>query len=321
MFIVFLRLCAIFLMIGLGWLARRRGIVDGATTDRLSRLLVGLVYPALIFSSMVERFSLESLSEKWLLPVGAFGIMATGFVVGLILLPWFGGRNSPSGRAFHFQATINNYSFLVMPLALFYWGQEGLANVIFSTLGSELAMWSLGVWAISRARLSRESIRQLLTPPILAIVVALLVIVLRDTLPMDWSSDGGGVFNALWGSLIEGLSLFGGATIPLAMVVAGSRIADLQSHHVVHLGQLRLVLVRLVLVPGLAMIWILWLPIPAEVARVLLLIAVMPSAVSSVVVSQIFGGDVDAAAASVLLTHLFCLVTIPFWLALVLRII
>ncbi len=316
MFVVFLRLCAVFLMIGLGWLARTRGVVDGPTTNRLARLLTFYVYPALIFSSMVQRFTLASLVDKWLLPAGSFGIMATGFVAGLILLPWFGGRRSAQGRGFHFQATINNYSFLAMPLALFYWGEEGLANVIFSTLGGELAMWTLGVYALTETRLSRASLRRLVSPPIMAVFAALATIAIRDGLGLADGLAENRLALALaqvWQSGLDGLSVFGGATIPVAMVVAGSRIADLGAAHVIRLRQLRVVAVRLIVVPALAVIWISRLPIPTDIANVLVLIAVMPSAVSSVMLSEIFDGDVEFAAASVLLTHLCCLLTVPLW--------
>lgn len=327
LFIISLRLLTVFLMIGLGWLARRLQVIDVAATNRLSRLLVYFIYPALVFSSMVQSFSLDSLARKWILPVGALAIMATGFVFGLVWLKLVGGFNSREGRAFHFQATINNYSFLAMPLALFYWGEEGLAGVVFSTLGSELAMWTLGVYAIGKSRLSWQVFRQLLSPPMVAIVCALLVILLRDAAGLAFLASSVSAIEAetgaaaLWAAWLDGLSMFGLATIPLAMVVAGSRIADLKQRHLLRYRQLRVVAVRLLVVPGLAMIWIFRLPIDADIAGLLSLIAVMPSAVSSVVISELYDGDVEFAAASVLLTHLFCLITIPLWLTVLLNVV
>jgi predicted permease len=43
-----------------------------------------------------------------------------------------------------FQCIINNYSFLPMPLAFLFWGEQGLALLIFSTIDSEIAFWTLG---------------------------------------------------------------------------------------------------------------------------------------------------------------------------------
>jgi len=77
--------------------------------------------------------------------------------------------------------------------------------------------------------------------------------------------------------------------------------------------QISIAAVRLLAVPLVVLIWVNWLPLPQEVRNILMLVAVMPSAVSSVPVSEIFGADSEFAAASVLLTHLFCLLTVPLW--------
>ncbi len=324
---VFLRLCAVFLMIVLGWTARKRLVIDSAATAKMARLLINFIYPALIFSTIVTNFTLSSLREKWLLPVGAFMIMATGFIIGWLCISLYGGRSSPQGRAFHFQSTINNYSFLVMPLAYFYWGEIGLAKVVLSTLGSEVAMWSLGVFSLNQTRLSLGSLRQLNSPPIIAIVVALAAVTVRDAIIPPLSSsisfiDGGQeLLLSLWEALLEAFSMFGAATIPLAMIIAGSRIADLRPSQMFHWRQWGVAFVRLLLVPAIALFWIVWLPIPGNIAMILFLVAVMPSAVNTVAVSEIFKADVEFASASVMLTHICCLLTIPFWLSIVLDVV
>ena len=49
---------------------------------------------------------------------------------------------------------------------------------------------------------------------------------------------------------------------------------------------------------------------------VLLVVAIMPSAVSSVPLSETYGSDSKFAASAVLTTHVFSLITIPLWLTL-----
>ena len=60
------------------------------------------------------------------------------------------------------------------------------------------------------------------------------------------------------------------------------------------------------------------LPMPADVRRVLILIAVQPAAMASVTLAEAFNGDAEFSAAAILATHVLCLITIPLWLAAVL---
>jgi predicted permease len=57
--------------------------------------------------------------------------------------------------------------------------------------------------------------------------------------------------------------------------------------------------------------------IPMETAArgILCIIAVMPSAMVSVLFSERYGGDTDFIAGGLLLTHLWALITVPLFLA------
>jgi predicted permease len=309
------RLLSVFLMIGIGWLARRRRMIDADTTRNLSRLLTSFFYPALIFTSMTRNFDAAGLAGHWQLPVGAFLIMVLGFGIGLLVERFLVDPHSRQGHAFLFQCTVNNYSFLPMPLALMLWGEAGVAGLIFSTLGPEVAVWTLGVYALSGRQLRRQTLRKLLNAPLLTMAATLVCILLRDAVPA-------GVAAAFSGPAVQGgrdavvaaLTLIGGATIPVAMIVAGSRMAELRVHHLFSRLQVSVGLLRLVIIPAAAIGLILLLPLLTDVQRILCLVAIMPSAITSVVLSELYGADSEFAASSVLITHLFSLLTIPLWL-------
>lgn len=306
-------------MIGIGWIARRKGVLDAEATRQLSRLLATCIYPALIFSSMTRHFDVQALKSHWILPVGAFGIMFSGFIIGLCVERWFTDPHSRQGHVFLFQCTINNYSFLPMPLALMLWGETGVANLIFSTLGPELAIWTLGVYALSGRKLNRDNFKQLLNPPLLTILATLAFIVLRDIMPIAASADSStsdAPLAALGEAIRSAITLLGGATIPLAMIIAGSRMAGLRVHHLVSRTQMALTLLRLVIIPAAVVLMIMMAPFSEESRKILILVAIMPSAVTSVVLSEIYHADSEFAAATVLMTHLLCLLTIPLWLLL-----
>jgi predicted permease len=58
-----------------------------------------------------------------------------------------------------------------------------------------------------------------------------------------------------------------------------------------------------------------WMPMDDTARGILIIVAVMPSAMVSALFSERYGGDTDFIAGGLLLTHLWALVTVPLFLA------
>lgn len=310
MIFVFQILCILGL-VGAGFLARRRGMLSAQGTNDLAHIALSLVYPALIFVSIAE-LSLADLRAHLSLPLLVMVIAFTGFGLGLLAVRFLGRVPPETSRAFLFHCLINNYSFLPLPLVLFRYGDAGVALLIFSSVGYEILLWSLGVMLFSRAERKRDQLKSLFSPPFLALLVSLAWVAARDLLP--WPAPPAGL--ALAGqTLRSGLKTLGAATIALSMLVAGSRFAVLEFKTILgwriwFVSAIRLVAVPLILIPGLGLI-----PMDPVARGILYIIAVMPSAMVSVLFSERYGGDTDFIAGGLLLTHLWALITVPLFLA------
>jgi predicted permease len=112
MFSIFLRIAAIFLMMTCGVWLRRRQVIDEVFNRQLSRVLVTLFYPALVFSAIIRNLSWNELCAHWMLPVAVFLIQTMGWLVGRGCLPLLRGRPEPTRACFRFVVAVNNYSFL-----------------------------------------------------------------------------------------------------------------------------------------------------------------------------------------------------------------
>jgi predicted permease len=310
---IVIRLLAVFLMVSAGVVARRRKLVDGETTSRVVSLVMHIFYPALIYVTLVRTFTLEGLIENWALPAGAFLIMLTGFVVGFLLNLVLPLKSKGLKRAFHFQCTINNYVFLPMPLIMIYWGEAGVAMLVFSTIGSEIAVWTLGVVALNGGGVSlRQMAKRLLTMPMMAIAASVVTLLIRDGLGFTLSPES--LFGEGGSALLDAMKMLGAAAPPLAMVVAGSRMAELHPKHLWQPIQLGVTVARLLVVPALALLVLRLLPLSGDPLSVLRVVAIMPAAIASVMLSDMYKADSEFAASAVLLTHVASLVTIPLWL-------
>jgi malate permease and related proteins len=316
MLIVLVRLLAVSTMVLMGVLARRCRLLDTTGTRQISLLVTNILYPALIYASLVQTFTLSSLAANWTLPAGTVMIMLTGFAIGALaawLVPFTSDREQ---RAFRFQCTINNYVFLAMPLVQIYWGPDAVALLVFSSAGSEISVWTLGVIALTGHRFEWRTFRHLVSMPMGAILAAVLTLALVQV--TGWHSAAGGTLDDLRQALLAALDIVGKGTVPLAMIVAGSRMADLQPRHLWRTPQVAVIALRLAVIPAAALALLHWLPFAAMPRHVLTVVAVMPSAIASVMLSEIYDADGDFAAAAVLLTHVVALLSIPLWLGWVL---
>ncbi|MDD3726075.1 MAG: AEC family transporter [Candidatus Ratteibacteria bacterium] len=312
---LFIRILAIFGMIAAGTLAKRLNMLTKETASQMSRINTNFFYPALIFTSLVSNFSLKGLAENWVLPLGTLIIMSSGYIIGNIFSRFIAFTDEREKGQFLFQCAINNYSFLPLPIVLMLYGNTGVAQLIFSTLGSELSVWTIGVFAITGNRFRKDSVKNLLSAPMVSIVLSVIVIAIKDSCPYYYS----GIIKDIGTSFFSVMDIFGKGTVPIAMFIAGSRMADLNPHDLFTKLQGYVVSLRLLLIPAISAAILYILPFPCEARNILCIVAVMPSAIASVVLSEVYHSDTEFAAASVLTTHLFSLLTIPLWLSFLLR--
>ncbi|NLG14534.1 MAG: AEC family transporter [Lentisphaerae bacterium] len=312
--LILIRLVAICLMLAAGTIARKLDFLDDHSTKRLSFLVTYIIYPVAIFTSLVQKYTLTTLLAQWPIPLGAFLIIVVGFVVGKAVSRLTRGESDRLSRTFQLQCTLNNYVFLPLPLVLIYWPETGMGWMALSSLGSEIGVWTFGIAAIAGFKCDASSLKKLASPTLFAILLALIIIALKQLFSAryqltPWSA------NAIDSLLAVG-TIFGNGTVPLAMIIAGSKIGTLTTSHLRHRLHAPLILIRLILVPALVCAIIRLIPMPTEIRQLITIVAVMPCSVASVAFSELYDGDSDFAAASILTTTIVSAFTIPIWLAL-----
>ncbi len=315
---VFLKTSSIFIIILFGVILRKMRIIDAPFNQRLSHVLMKVFYPALIYSVIVRTFTLGSIIQKWTLPAGAALIMGIGWLVGALIAPRLKQQPDAARRMFHFQCTMNNYSFLPIMLATMLWGEEGVAMVVFSTLGAEVMVWTAGIQSVTGRKISPKTLKHLVSMPISAMLAAFVTLAIRaafDSHCIDIPAHHPRVAETL-SMFVDTLHRTGQATIPVSAVIAGSRMAELRPHHIATPLMAGTALLRLIAIPAIAVGVLACLPVSPDVRAILLVIAVMPCALSSIPIAEVYQGDGEFAAASVLVTHILCLLTIPLWLQL-----
>lgn len=305
----------LILMTLAGYLLNRLQIIDKNFNRQLSRTLINVFYPALIINLMIKNFTPASLREYWVMPVALIFILVAGWFLGLIALRLLKTEREETRRCYHFICLMNNYSFLPIMIAASMWGERAVALIIFSALGSELTVWTLGIKTLTGQRLSIKSLKHLLSMPMIALMIAIIVIFIRATLLTHGITVDAGT-TELADKLLETSKLLGGAAIPVAAIVCGSRMATLKATHVINPLIAGTCLMRLIVIPAVCVAVFWFLPISTEVKQVLFLISVQPAAMTSVALAEAFNADAEFAATATFATHILCLITIILWLGL-----
>ena len=314
--VVFLKITAMFLVIVGGWLARRRGFLAADFTATLSRLVVDVAFPALVFTQMLRTVDAAALRDGWIGPVASGLLIVIAYFAGLLVSPMFSGKLQRN--TFIFLVAIPNWVFLPLPIVQALYGDSGVRTVLLCNAGAQLILWSFGVWILHGT--VRQAMKNLLTntglwATALGIGVALLFPAARDLETVNPAALPPGMM--LPGALVQALAMVGSLTIPMSLLAIGAQLGELTiAVHRFPKVLWGVLLARLLLAPlvtvaiGFALMKM-GAVIPTETRMIIYLIATMPVAISCSVMAERFHGDVTLAAEGIFYSTFFSLLTVP----------
>lgn len=316
----------VFLLGMAGFLAVRRGWLSPESLGAVSALVANLTLPCLIFSHFAAQFDPQTFPLWWLVALAGFAFQGVSLTVG-----WLASRrtSTQNGRdEMTMLVGFQNSGFFVLPMlqALLPPAQFARAAVVLFVfiIGFNALVWPVGTRVLLHKR--DFNIRRLVTlPPTLATFSALVIFgFFHDALePLRTTR----IWDALLGGETPGaINLLGELTVPLAMLVLGGTIAQTaRQNRGAHFPRAawETSAWKLVILPLVGWALIHFWPTPLfENDRVLRLILMLqfaaPSAINVVVFCQQFNYPMRLTPAACLLGYALCIVTVPFWVSLVL---
>lgn len=274
------------------------------------RVSINLLIPSLIFDSVLGNPALRRSENLLLPPLVGFGMVAVGISVARLFSRLAGLSTQREQRTFAFLTGLQNYGYLAIPLCITLF-DPGTTGVLFvHNVGSETAMWTLGVAMVTGSG-PRDGWKKILNAPVAALVLAMIL----NLAGMCWTPSPAILY--VGKLFVTGIHWLGQSAIPVALLLIGAIVAD-------HLEEARggkvtkvvacAALVRLGIMPVLFILLARFLPCSLELKRVIVLQGAMPSAVLPIVLTKHYGGDARTALRVALGTSLIGLVTIPVWI-------
>ncbi|WP_258359484.1 AEC family transporter [Moorella sulfitireducens] len=290
----------LFFYVLLGFLGRRFKILNAQGDKVISDIVFYFAMPALTITSMNLKVSGRELTNAFLILAAAVVLVLGSYALCVILGTWW-HLPLKTNYAFRISAAFGNVAYLGFPVAYFLWGQLGVFYAAMFALGHNILFWTLGVWLMQDHReAAGPDWRSILNINVLAIILGLFLAIFHIQLPPL-------IFRPL-----DGL---GQATIPLALLLVGSMLAEspirtLAGNKIVYL----IVAVRLIILPLLALGAMFLVPGWDKTVRLLVIMEMaMPAAAIAPAVARKYDGDYNLISEGVVATTLVSLLTIPLW--------
>ena len=301
-------LVGLFLLMAVGALMVRLKVVPITISGHLSRLLMTVMAPAMIFHSMLQPFSADFLRDSAVIFVAGCVMYLLGIAVAFLLTKVF---RVPRDRGlWTLCVAFPNNGFMGFPIIQALLGDQALALAAIMGIPFNIFLYTLGVRVLFSDRAgeggdaSGISLRKiLLTPANVATVLGLLVFLLQIPVPS---------------ALDTPISYLSGMATPMSMLVIGMGLTRCSVSQVIRDRSVLLAaLSKLVLLPLLAFCLLKLIPFRNElIAPVVLITMVMPTAAIVSALAEQYETNMDLAVKITFLTGLLCILTVPLILTL-----
>lgn len=296
---VFNQVLILFFIMMIGFIVKKRGILNSAVTKKLSELLLKVTNPLLVISSFQVEFTQDIL--KNVLTVFAFAISAhiVSILLGQIL---FRHCDRESCKIMKFSAVYSNCGFMGFPLLASLFGSIGVLYGSVYIAAFNMFVWTNGVMIFSdNKKPDRQTIKKiLLHPGIISVVIGILLFIFSVKLPAPVASA---------------IEMAGSMTTPLSMLIIGATIADCELKKLFKGWNIYYITaVRLIFIPLLAFAVLKLIGLPDMLLKVCVLLVAMPIATTTAIFAELYDSDSIFASRAVVLSTLMSIVTIPLFM-------
>lgn len=298
-FIVFFQEMLVLYTIGIvGFVARKKDILNEHSTQVLTQLILSLTLPFLILYSMDQPYNAkEAASLFWLIPISIF-ILLLSSILAFFLRKLM---NVPENQQSVFEGLIifGNQGFIGFALVSSLFPDKGALYVTLFNLPYLILIWTYGIYLFVRKKKFVQWSNIFFNPGILSTIIGLFIFIL----PFHWP----GVVSKFFYSV-------GSTTIPLSMLLMGALIANMDlKKSLLYLKNKTMwvvTCVRLLIIP-LLLFPLIFSTLPFPLLATAVLVSGMPAASTIALYAQKFGGDKNYAAMGAVWTTLLSVLTIP----------
>lgn len=295
----------IFLLGAIGYFLIKKNILGAEGLNALSRLVIDITLPILIFCQLVKDFSFTLYPNWWVFPLLSIAITIAGLAAGFLFTGFIGGQQ----HKFQFLslAAFQNSGYLPLALVAALLPPDKIDSmfiyIFLFLLGFNLVIWSLGVYILTFVKTKKFELGSLFSPPVIATLFSLLFIFL-------------GLNKFVPQAVLRPLRTVGDCTLPLAMVVVGANLASIHLGRIDKKAMFLMILAKLIILPVLGLGLVMKFKFPELMGLLILMQLAMPPATSLSLITRHYKKEDLFISQGIFIGHIVSLISIPLFLSL-----
>ena len=305
----------LFACIAIGFILKATGILSDEAGKTIAKLETWVFCPALSFITMAKYCTVESLSTHSVNVIFACFVVTLSLVIAIPLAKAFTKRSKDERGVYEYALAVANFGYMGDSVVLAVFGNKFLSFYKLFTLPGTIVIY---IWGIGRlvpkSQNNGGTLKRLFNAPMVAMMLGMVVGLsgLGNHLPTFVEST----FNSL--SACMG---------PMAMLLAGFTMARFNAIEMikdkkVYMATIfRLIIIPVVIVSTLFGVkelcaLILDKQFDNSVLYLTFFYVATPFGLNTIVFPEAYGGNPKTGASMALISHAFCIITIPLLYAL-----
>lgn len=292
--ITFWQVAILFILIFVGVLCVKTGILSSEAKSVLSNMLVYLIIPAMAVNSYIAEYNPETGRNILSAFMYSTMLIFAGLALSFLLC---GGSGKPKTPICRIACIFSNAGYMGYPLIQALYGNEGLMYASAYVTMFNILLWTVGVRIMTRSNAEGEARRILKNPVIYAVMIGLAVYFLRIPVPEILRAPLGYVSDM---------------NTPISMMITGMLLAESNMFGLLKDALLwRTTAVRLLIIPAICITVFFALGLNSMAAKVTLLQEACPCAAITSVFAVKYRHDEGFAGGLVVLSTLLSIITLP----------
>lgn len=290
---------AVLVIIGIG--LEKKKVLNEQGTKAISKLVVDICNPVLIVSTILTG-NITVTHEEFLSGVGVAAVIYAVFILIGTLLPKIIGIKKDERKFYSLMSIYGNVGFLGIPVAKALLSENAMLYVIICNVFYCLLFYTHGIITLSSGK-EKMDIKKIFSPGVIMSILALLIFWFDLKLPEV---------------VVKTVEYIGSPTVFLSMVLLGASVA--RSNFIKDMKDAKLwifILVRLVVVPALAVIVLRAVGAADEMVRTFCLMCAVPVGNLPMIQAEKTGERTDILSRGIIVTTVFSFISISAFMSLI----
>ncbi len=297
--IIVYQIAKFMIMIGIGVLCVKCRILKEENLQVVSRLVMKVVLPIFIFTNTIGGTTRSDLKEDFVVLPISLGVYMVWIAVGRLLAKI---QRIEKSKYKVYQAVyiFGNVGFIGIPLVSALYAEKGMVYISLFTIIDQIVLWTYGIYLTSeeKPKSSLANLKKMLNPPLIAIFLAILIVLIQIPMPSI---------------IYDALKSVGNASSPLALIYIGASMCFCNFRNVAKRKEIYVGIVAKMLILPILVYFILQRIVGIEqtISMTMSLLTALPCMTTVPMMAKQNNVEPEYCLSAVMIGQIACLMTLP----------